>query len=142
LALAAMGLIKGMRLFVYCFLVFCFLACSPAETARVLGFGVKPFKNNGKMHTQTIDQDFFTTYKQIETILREMSATIYRSSSKKGYIVANNFHTSFQDRCLSSTEVGIFLSEDGLDKTQVEISSLNFSLSDFVAEKIFTELKK
>ncbi len=140
--LAVMGLTRHFRLFIYCFLT-CFLfSCSPFETARVLGFGLKSLKDNGKTHVQTIDKDFFTTYKETNYILQEMQAIVIRKSRKRGYIVANNFNRSFDERCLSSTEVGIFLSEDGLSKTQVKISSLNFSLSDFVAEKIFTELKK
>jgi hypothetical protein len=117
-------------------------ACSPVETARVLGFGVRPLKENDKAQVQTVDKDFFTTFREVESILLAMGARNLKTSLKKGYIICDNFSDFFQGKCLDSTEVGFFFSEDGLNKTKLQISSLNSSLSGLVAEKIFTAFGK
>lgn len=117
------------------------LGCSPQETARVLGFGVGRFKSRGKTYTQVIDKDFFSTYNKTLDILSAMEAVSYRKNRKRGFIVASNFSKSYGGRCIPSTEVAIFFSEVDYDRTKVEVASLNFSLADFVAQHIFSQLQ-
>jgi len=123
------------------FVILILSGCSPQETARLLGIGLTHFKASGKTYTQIIDQDFFSTYSRTIDILSAMEAVSYRKNRKRGYIVASNFSKSYGGRCIPSTEVAIFFSEVGSNRTKVEVSSLNFSLADFVSQQLFSQLQ-
>lgn len=104
----------------------------------VLGIGTKPFKEKGKIYSKVFDEDMAACYNKTITILRELKATPYRGSLNKRFIVALHFHNSFPV-VNETTEVAVFFKNiDG--KTNVEVSSLNYSLSEFAAEKIFSGL--
>lgn len=116
--------------------------CSPQETARILGVGVSRFKQAGKTHSTVIDKDLFSIFNKTVEIFNSMGATVYRQSVRGGYIIASNFSESYEGRCIPSTEVAVFFREVELTKTQVEVSSLNFSLSEFVAQQLFAQLQQ
>ncbi len=124
-----------MKRIIFVFLLFS-LGCSPFELTRLLGAGTKVFKNQGKVYSKTFDKDFFSCYRQITQGLKEMSVFPYRGSQKQGFLVANCFNKAFA-QCDSATEVAIFFTELDKLKTKVEVSSLNYSLAEFVASKLF-----
>tara|TARA_B100000315_G_C14584475_1_gene592180 strand:+ start:3356 stop:3808 length:453 start_codon:yes stop_codon:yes gene_type:complete len=121
-------------------LLMLFTGCAPREILRVVGIGTEPFKSKGKVSSQIIEKDFFTSYNETLRIIKKMEADAYRGSPKKGFIVARSFISSFGDRCSDATEVAVFFTESEKNKTEVAVSSLNFSLADFVAKHIFDEL--
>lgn len=105
-----------------------------------MGVGIEPFKTQGKVYTRTFDKDFFTTYNQTLEILGNLGATFYRGSRREGFIIMTNFNTVFV-QCNDSTEVAVFFTEVEKGKTRVEVSSLNYSLSEFVARELFKGLE-
>ncbi|MBN3039603.1 MAG: hypothetical protein JW867_00575 [Candidatus Omnitrophica bacterium] len=125
------------KIFFYLLILSFLIGCSPRETARVLGIGVSPFKTSGKIHSKVVDKDIFTAYRDTERLLRDLTATPYRGSASKGFMVVRDFSFSYGGRCPDSTEVAVFFEEVDATKTQIQVSSLNYGLSDFVAEKIF-----
>ncbi|MCF7908498.1 MAG: hypothetical protein K9L86_06485 [Candidatus Omnitrophica bacterium] len=116
------------------------LACSPFEVVRLFGVGTKPFKEKGKIYTKTINKSFFESYDLVVDSFGQMQANFYRGSRKDGFIIFTNFNVSFP-QANASTEVAVFLSESGPNNTQIQVSSLNYSLSDFVAEELFKSLE-
>ncbi|MDR0820251.1 MAG: autotransporter outer membrane beta-barrel domain-containing protein [Endomicrobium sp.] len=73
-------------------------------------------------------------------IIKELRARVVNKSLKKGYIVAFDFPKSF-DCCLDSTEVGIFITNEGHDKVKVKVISNSSSLAKDVSIKFFEMLK-
>ena len=69
----------------------------------------------------------------------QMKANFYRGSLKEGFVIFTNFNVSFP-QASESTEVAVFLVESGPDNTEIQVSSLNYSLSDFVAKELFERL--
>lgn len=123
-------------------LIFSFLclACSPLEVARLFGAGVKPFREKGKVYSKTINRDFSSSYEAVVEAFGQMQASFYRGSRREGFIIFTHFTVSFP-QASESTEVAVFLRESGPDKTQIEVSSLNYSLSEFVAKELFEKLE-
>ena len=124
-----------MRKIVLIFLLFS-LSCSPLEISRVAGIGTRPFKTQGKVHKKILNTDFFSTYERVKDDFIKMGAQLYRGSREKAFIIATNFDSVFK-QCSSSTEVAVFFKELSAGRTEVEISSLNYSLADFIADKLF-----
>jgi len=116
------------------------VGCSPLETARIMGVGTKPFKEHGKVYTRIIDCDFFSCYDKIYQKFQEIGAHYYRGSRQKSFLVFTNLNSAFK-QCSESTEVAVFFEDLAPLKTEVKISSLNFSLAEFIAEKVFQETK-
>jgi len=69
-----------------------------------------------------------------------MEVSFSRGSQKEGFLITNNFNKVFP-QCNTSTEVAIFFTELSKSKIQVEVSSLNYSLAEFAASKIFNCLE-
>ena len=130
---------------IYSQLFFLFLiliiGCSGVEISRIVGVGVRPFKEQDKIYTQTFDKNFFSCYNKTLRILKKMEAKIHRGSRKKNFIIAANFSAP-HSQWSQSTEVAIFFKDLEPRKTQVEVSSLNSSLAEFIAGKLFEDLNK
>lgn len=124
-----------MRKTVLIFILF-LASCSPFEISRVVGIGTRPFKSKGEVYKKTFNTDFFSSYKIVNEDLKGMGAQFYRGSRSKGFIIATNFDGIFK-QCSSSTEVAIFFKELSAGMTEVEVSSLNHSLAQFVAGELF-----
>ncbi len=118
------------------------IGCGPLEIARLLGVGTRQFIEKGKINLEEIEADISTCYKETFEVLQEMGAKPYRGNVGRKFIVAFGFHKSYGRKCINTTEVAFFFRELEENKTQVEISSLNYGLSDFIAKKIFSKLKK
>lgn len=127
---------KLIFIFVSCFL---FLACSPLEVVRLFGAGTKPFKERGKVYTKVVNQDFVSAYDEVIKLFGQLKANFYRGSRREGFVVFTNLKVSFP-QASESTELAVFLREAGPEKTRIEVSSLNYSLSEFVAKELFEKL--
>ncbi len=121
------------------FLLF-FLSCSPLELSRLFGAGLRRFREGGKVYTKAFDMDLASGYGRITQELKEMEASFYRGSQEEGFLVVTHFIKVFP-QCNESTEVAIFFTELESFKTQVEVASLNYSLAEFAASKIFNCLE-
>ena len=117
------------------------MGCSPFEFGRLLGTGTKVFKTRGKIYNKTFDKDFFSFYRKITQELKEMGVSSYRGSQKENFLVVNQFNKAFA-QCDNATEVAIFFTELDMLKTKVEVSSLNYSLAEFVASKLFSNSER
>ncbi len=130
-----------MKYLITILIIFIFLtSCSPLETARLTGIGLRPFKTKGKVYSQTFEKDLVTCYKKTEKIIKSFEALLYRGSPKKGFIVSMGYNEIFPAASYS-TEVALFFTGVDENKTKIEISSLNHNLSEFISQKIFEELK-
>ena len=69
-----------------------------------------------------------------------MKASFYRGGRKEGFLVTTGFKGIFP-QCNESTEVAIFFTELEGFKTRVEVASLNYSLAEFAASRIFNCLE-
>ncbi|MCF7874937.1 MAG: hypothetical protein K9L87_03420 [Candidatus Omnitrophica bacterium] len=124
----------------FIFVLSSFLGCFPYETARLAGIGVKPFKTKGKIYSQNFKKDIIKCYHQTEEIIKELGANLYRGSSRKSFIVSFGYSEVFPS-ANHSTEVAIFFNWLDVNKTEVQISSLNYNLAKFVSKKIFSSLQ-
>lgn len=115
------------------------VACSPLETARMLGAGTKLFRTDGKIYSQTFKKNLITCYNEVLLAIKKLEAKRWRGSFKKHFIVASNFNAVFT-QCNNSTDVAVFFQYQGPDETKVEVSSLNYPLSEFASEKLFAWL--
>jgi len=127
-----------MRKVIFLIIFFC-VGCSPLEMSRLLGAGTKPFREQGKVYEKIVGKKHLDSYEQVVKSLRRLKASVYRTDKKKSFIVAVNFNTSFK-QSTGSTEVAIFFTPIDGNKTQIEVSSLNHFLAEFVSTKLFAEL--
>ncbi len=130
---------KKISLVLFC--IFLAAGCSPFETARVLGIGTKPFKEQGKVYTKVFNKDFFSCYRQAYRCFTDMGAHFYRGSRIKGFFVFTHFNSSFK-QCNESTEVAVFFKDLKPLETEVQVSSLNYSLAEFTAAELFRRMEE
>jgi len=116
-------------------------ACGVAEFGRLVGVGVKPFTREGTVYRKTFEQDYDTCFNDITTAVDDMQAYVWRGSKVKHFIVAMHFHNQFKN-CSATTDVAFFFNELPNGKTEVELSSLNSSLAEFVATELFGEVSE
>jgi hypothetical protein len=122
-------------------LFFFISGCSPYATARLTGIGVKPFRNKGEIYSQDFNKPTVDCYHQVEEFIEGLGAISYRGSANEKFLVSFGYSKIFSSAS-HSTEVAIFFNWLAENKTEVEVSSLNYNLSKFVSEKIFQELAK
>ena len=115
------------------------IACSGQETRRLLGMGTDAFRQQGQTQAYTFNHSLDTCYERTLGFIKGLGATHYRGTKQKQFIVAMNFSDSF-GQCHPATEVAIFFTALGENRTRVEISSLNHSLAEFVSEKLLETL--
>lgn len=120
-----------------------------AVTAKVsigflnfLGLSVEKFE---KEKTGRFEKIFNTSQKDCFNksleIIEKLKARVVHENSKKGYMVAFDFSKSF-GCCLDSTEVGIFITDEGSGKTKVEVISNNSLLAKDVSTRFFKMLEQ
>lgn len=128
---------NGVKKIFLIFLLF-FVSCAPLEISRLLGVGTRPFREQGKVYSKVFDKDFFSCYAQITKRLKKMGVSFYRGRKKKNFLITTGFNNIFS-QCSESTEVAIFFTEIENLKTRVEVASLNYSLAEVAASKIFDD---
>lgn len=121
--------------------IFFIVGCSPLEFSRLLGAGTKRFREQGKIYSKAFDMNLPSCYEQITQELNKMEVSFSRGGQKEGFLITNNFTKVFP-QCNTSTEVAIFFTELSKSKVQVEVSSLNYSLSEFIAIELFKAVEK
>ena len=115
--------------------------CSRLEFSRVvLGVGLASFRENGKIYSESFTKPLARCYEETQALFKENHATVYKGNLKRRFIVAVHFHTWFEGRCVDTTEVAVFFKETAEGATVVEVSSLNYALSEFVSLKLFERL--
>ena len=117
------------------------IGCSTLEFSRLVGVGTRPFHEKGKVYSATFTRNYFLCYDEALKILKGLQASFYRGERRKNFIITYGFD-KVAPQCSESTEVAIFFTELGAFKTKVEVSSLNYYLSEFVSAEIFKELNK
>jgi hypothetical protein len=110
---------------------------------RFLGYSLGKFEN-GK--TGKFSNNFSFSRKEcflkLIGIIKELNGRITHKNLKKGYIVAFDFSKTFQDYCLDSTEVCIYIRDLKGNNVSVEIVSNNNLLADEMSKKVFQILNK
>lgn len=74
-------------------------------------------------------------------ILKEIGATIFSKSQKKGIISAMHFGRVYRNY-VDTTEVKIFFKKIDSEKTKIDVACGNYGLAEAVSQKIFSELNK
>jgi hypothetical protein len=74
--------------------------------------------------------------------IKELNGRVTHKNLEKGYIVAFDFSKTFQDSCLDSTEVCIYVQSLEGNNVNVEVVSNNNLLADELSKKIFQMLIK
>lgn len=121
------------------FLMVIFSSCAPKEIERMFDLTLEPFKTQGKIYSKVFDLDKATTYQKTIDVLQSMRAIVYRRDPKKNFLVALNFERIYV-HCNKTTEVAVFFSDQGSNKTKVEVSCLNYHLAKVAADSLFKEL--
>jgi hypothetical protein len=93
-----------------------------------------------KAHIKIFDKDISSCYALTTEALAQWNAVAYQKE-KNNYIVAMEFDSIFVGTT-DTTEVGIFFTQIAPQKTEVKITSLNYSLSEFVGRHLFDYIEK
>ena len=91
-------------------------------------------------HTKVFDKEMHYCYDLTAKALSSWGAVIFQQR-KDDYIVAMEFERIFRG-CINTTEVGIFFTQTGPHKTEAKVTSLNYNLSQFIAQKLFDYIEK
>ena len=106
----------------------------------VFGSDVQGLYSIKEAETKVFDKDVSRCYK-LTTVALEKWKAIRFQKSKDGYIVAMGLESVFKS-CIDTTELGIFFTEIAPHRTEVKVVSLNYSLSQFIAPKLFEYIEK
>jgi len=86
-------------------------------------------------YSKSFEKDVQYCYRTTKDALDKWNASVWYEQ-ENCYIIAIKFNKIYKN-CIDTTELGIFFKEEGPQKTQVEVSSMNHHLSQFVSEKLF-----
>jgi hypothetical protein len=86
-------------------------------------------------YSKSFEKDAQYCYQATKDALAKWNALVWYEQ-EGAYIIAMNFDKIYKN-CIDTTELGIFFKEEALKKTQVEVSSMNHHLSQYVSEKLF-----
>ena len=106
----------------------------------VFGSDMKGLRDIKAAHTKVFDKDLSSCYELTAKALSAWNAVIFQQR-KDDYMVAMEFEKIFRS-CINTTEVGIFFTQTAPHKTEVKVASLNSSLSQFIAQKLFDYIEK
>jgi len=115
----------------------------PVElTKQILGVSIKSLKEEqiGRK-SKVFNYDYSSCYEKTLQVLKEMGVYIFRKSKRGHYIVAMNFDKVFE-KCIDTTEVGVFFEEINREQTRVDIKCGNLDLVKFIAREVFPRLEK
>ena len=76
-------------------------------------------------------------FDKILDVAKESKMEVFIADRKKQLVVLMHIKGS-----INTTEVGIFLSESGVDQTKIEVTSLSQNAKEAAANIVFAELKK
>ena len=110
---------------------------------RFLGYSLEKFENEKvDRFNNTFPFSKKECFFKVLGIIKELNGRVTQKSLKKGYIVAFDFSKTFQDFCLDSTEVCIYVKDLKDGNVNVEVVSNNNLLSDELSKKLFQILNK
>jgi len=106
-----------------------------AITNSLLGTSTQALEQLKVRHSKIFDKDAGYCYQKSLDVLKKWNADVFQTKTGT-YIIAMKLDNVFNS-CINTTEVGIFFKESEPGKTQVDVASLNYSLSQFVADNLF-----
>lgn len=98
-------------------------------------FSVRSLEKSKVKYSKIFEKDASYCYEKSLELLDKWGAVIFQKRAEQ-YIAAWGFSNIYKN-CINTTELGIFFSQPGPDKTQVEVSSYNKRLSGYISEKLF-----
>jgi hypothetical protein len=108
---------------------------------RFLGYSIEKFcLDKIKRFSKNFEISKKDCFDKTLGIIKKLRARVTHKNFKKGYIIAFDFAKSFEDCCLDSTEVGIFITETNADNVTVEVCSNNSILGKKFSIKFFEML--
>lgn len=128
---------KISKIFLLFFLVNFVSGC--ALPGALLGPSLKSIRQEKVKYTKIFDKDALYCYKKTLEALKEWHADAYEKRARR-YIVAMELDSIFNN-CSNTTVVDIIFDESEPGKTEVIVFSLNYSLAQFVADKLFQYLE-
>ncbi|MEA1928062.1 MAG: hypothetical protein U9N73_07625 [Candidatus Auribacterota bacterium] len=119
------------------------IACSPIEMGRrVAGTSIQALEEEEKGRFSGIAlAEVDESYDAVFTVLQEQGLYIYLENPEDGYLTAMWFDLIFP-RCIDTTEVGFFFTEENPGRTKIDVVSLNSELARSAAELVFEELNQ
>ena len=123
-----------MKIFIIALLIAPFTGCA------ILGSDVQAMRNIKVAHVRSFDKSLSACYELTAKALTKWGAVIAQSH-RNDYIVAMEFEKVFRP-CINTTELGIFFTETGPDKTEMKVTSANYNLSEFIAPYLFNYIAK
>jgi hypothetical protein len=108
---------------------------------RFLGYSTEKFySKKTKRFSKNFKMSKKDCFGKTLEIIKKLETRVTHKSFDKGYIIAFNFAKSFEDCCLDSTEVGIFITEKSSENIIVEVCSGNNILGGKFSVKFFEML--
>lgn len=85
-------------------------------------------------YSKSFDKDVRYCYKTTKDFLDKWKAYVWYEQ-ENSYLIVIKLNKIYKG-CIDTTELGIFFTEEGPQKTQIEVSSGNYNLSKYVSEKL------
>jgi hypothetical protein len=120
---------KLLKIFMVAVLAASFSGCA------VMSCDVKGLREIKEANAKVFDKDISRCYNMALEALQKWNAVAFKQS-KNDYIVALKLDKAFRS-CIDTTELGIFFTETAPGKTAIKITSLNYNLSQYIAQKMF-----
>ena len=117
-----------------------FAVIAPLSGCALFGSDVQGLSEIKEAYTRTFDKNASTCYELTTKALAKWKTVVFQQN-KDDYIVAIEFEKVFRS-CINTTELGIFFTETGPNKTEVKVTSLNYNLSQFIAPYLFNYIEK
>ena len=117
-----------------------FILIASFTGCALIGSDVRGLRDIKEAHTRVFDKDLPYCYDLTIKALSRWKASAFQRR-KNDYIVAMELETVFRS-CIDTTELGLFFTETGPNKTEVKVTSLNYNLSEAVAQKLFDYIEK
>ncbi len=106
----------------------------------IFGADVQGLSEVKEAHAKIFDKDVSGCYRLATEALHKWGAVRFQRY-KDNYIIAMEFEGVFRG-CTNTTELGIFFTETEPHKTEVKVTSLNYSLSQLISQKLFEYIEK
>jgi hypothetical protein len=108
---------------------------------RFLGYSIEKFYSDKiKKFSKNFEMSKKDCFDKTLKIIKKLRSRVTHKNFKKGYIISFDYAKSFEDCCLDSTEVGIFITETNTDNVTVEVCSNNSILGEKFSVKFFEML--
>ena len=120
----------------YLKLVVIVVVAASVSGCAMLGITQSQLQHEKVKYSRAFDKDVQYCYQATKDALVKWDASVWYEQAGC-YIIAIKFNKIYKN-CIDTTELGIFFKEEGPQKTQVEVSSMNHPLSQYVSEKLFS----